>query len=100
MSSAASTPPAHPPVVNPPIDPAVSALQAMFPDFDVMVLQSVLEACGNDQDAAIDMLLGMNDPDFVSSPPPPQAQHEVSPTSLLIMFRMADVCYMVIFSVR
>ncbi|KAF5369828.1 hypothetical protein D9758_001255 [Tetrapyrgos nigripes] len=53
-----------------PIDPRVSALRAMFPDFDDAVLLSVLESVGGNQDRAIDVLLGMNDPDYHSELPP------------------------------
>ncbi|THV03310.1 hypothetical protein K435DRAFT_715708, partial [Dendrothele bispora CBS 962.96] len=42
----------------------------MFPDFDDAVLQSVLESVGGDQDRAIDVLLGMNDPEYHSELPP------------------------------
>ncbi|KAK7470873.1 hypothetical protein VKT23_002289 [Stygiomarasmius scandens] len=55
---------------NGPIDPKVSALRAMFPDFDDAVLISVLDSVGGDQDRAIDVLLGMNDPDYHSELPP------------------------------
>ncbi|TFK83393.1 hypothetical protein K466DRAFT_627808 [Polyporus arcularius HHB13444] len=44
----------------------------MFPDFDVLVLQSVLESVNNDQDRALDILLGMNDPEYVSTQAPAQ----------------------------
>jgi hypothetical protein len=36
--------------------------------------QSVLESVGRDQDRAIDMLLGMNDPNYVSQEPPAPVQ--------------------------
>ncbi|TFK66496.1 hypothetical protein BDN72DRAFT_844275 [Pluteus cervinus] len=47
-----------------PIDPRVSALRAMFPDFDDIVLLSVLESVDWDQDRAINTLLGMSDPNY------------------------------------
>ncbi|QRV94333.1 CUE domain protein [Ceratobasidium sp. AG-Ba] len=46
-------------------DPAIASLHAMFPAFDLLVIQSVLEASGNDKDQAIDSLLSMSDPDYV-----------------------------------
>ncbi|KAI0694977.1 hypothetical protein C8T65DRAFT_710916 [Cerioporus squamosus] len=49
------------------VHPQVEALRAMFPDFDVLVLQSVLESVNYDQERALDILLGMNDPEYVST---------------------------------
>ncbi|KAF7985085.1 hypothetical protein HWV62_8963 [Athelia sp. TMB] len=57
--------------------PEIASLKAMFPDFDVAVLQSVLESCGGNQDRAIDMLLGMSDPDYVSQQPPAPVQTDL-----------------------
>lgn len=54
-----------------PINPAVAELKAIFPDYDEVVLQSVLESAGN-QAAAIEILLGMSDPSYKSEAPPPQ----------------------------
>ncbi|CAE6410970.1 unnamed protein product [Rhizoctonia solani] len=48
-------------------DPAVASLHAMFPDFDLLVIQSVLEATGGDKDQAVDSLLGMSDPEYAQS---------------------------------
>jgi hypothetical protein len=53
----------------------------MFPDFDDTVLQYVLESVRGDQDRAIDTLLGMNDPDYVSAGHP-QAPPVASQTDL------------------
>lgn len=50
-----------------PIDPQIIILQGMFPDFDVSLLQSVLESVGGDPDKAIDILLGMSDPSYKST---------------------------------
>ncbi|KAI0930016.1 hypothetical protein AcV5_006826 [Taiwanofungus camphoratus] len=47
--------------------PQVATLRAMFPDFDGAVLQSVLESVNYDQDRAVDILLGMSDPEYVSA---------------------------------
>ncbi|KAF8517656.1 hypothetical protein JB92DRAFT_3142279 [Gautieria morchelliformis] len=52
---------------EPPADPKVAALLAMFPDFDTSLLQSVLESVAGDQDRAVDVLLGMSDPSYTSS---------------------------------
>ncbi|KAF8520447.1 hypothetical protein BU17DRAFT_65455 [Hysterangium stoloniferum] len=46
-------------------DPKVATLLGMFPDFDISLLQSVLESVGGDQDQAVDVLLGMSDPSYV-----------------------------------
>ncbi|CAE6530827.1 unnamed protein product [Rhizoctonia solani] len=48
-------------------DPAISSLHAMFPDFDLLVIQSVLEATGGDKDQAVDSLLAMSDPEYAQS---------------------------------
>lgn len=48
-------------------DPAISSLHAMFPDFDLLVIQSVLEATGGDKDQAIDSLLAMSDPEYAQA---------------------------------
>lgn len=50
---------------NEPVNPAVAQLKSMFPDFDDIVLQSVLDSVNGDQDAAVDLLLGMSDPSYV-----------------------------------
>ncbi|GBE86293.1 hypothetical protein SCP_0901720 [Sparassis crispa] len=47
--------------------PQIAALRSMFPDFDSLVFQSVLESVNYDQDRAIDVLLGMSDPEYVST---------------------------------
>ncbi|KAH9839169.1 uncharacterized protein C8Q71DRAFT_748265 [Rhodofomes roseus] len=54
--------------------PQVALLRAMFPDFDAVILQSVLESVDYDQDRAIDVLLGMSDPNYVSSATQEQPQ--------------------------
>jgi len=62
-------------------NPQVAALRAMFPDFDNTVLHSVLDSVDGSEDRAIDLLLGMSDPDFVSSPqaaPPPPVSNDTS----------------------
>lgn len=50
-----------------PPNPAIAGLKAMFPDFDDIVLQSVLDSVNGNQDAAVDVLLGMSDPSYVST---------------------------------
>lgn len=79
-----STPPLPPRTLeeNQLLDPQTASLHAIFPDFDPTVLyvhatrrhgrlisfistrQSVLHSVGGNQDRAVDMLLGMSDPDF------------------------------------
>ncbi|KAI0663387.1 hypothetical protein C8Q70DRAFT_906392 [Cubamyces menziesii] len=49
------------------VSPQVASLRAMFPDFDVAVLQSVLDSVNGDQERALDILLGMSDPEYVST---------------------------------
>jgi hypothetical protein len=43
---------------------------------------SVLQSVNGDQDLAIDTLLGMSDPDYVSQPVPPPVQREPTQTDL------------------
>ncbi|KAF5321384.1 hypothetical protein D9619_001527 [Psilocybe cf. subviscida] len=50
-------------------DPRIIALRGMFPDYDDLILQSVLDSAGGNQDRAIDILLGMSDPDYRSEAP-------------------------------
>ena len=50
-------------------DPAIASLHAMFPDFDLLVIQSVLEATGGDKDQAVDSLLSMSDPEYAQAQP-------------------------------
>ncbi|THH17883.1 hypothetical protein EW146_g3021 [Bondarzewia mesenterica] len=57
-------------------NPQIASLHAIFPDFDAALLQSVLESVGADQDRAVDVLLGMSDPDYV-----PAAQEQAAPRS-------------------
>jgi hypothetical protein len=63
-----------------PVNPAIAPLKAMFPDFDDAVLQSVLDSVNGDQDAAVDVLLGMSDPGYVST-----QHHEVCVPQVKIM---------------
>ncbi|KAG5639456.1 hypothetical protein H0H81_001578 [Sphagnurus paluster] len=55
---------------QPNADPRISGLRAMFPDYDDLVLQSVFESVGGDQDRALDALLGMSDPEYKPEPAP------------------------------
>jgi len=73
-------PPVAPVVPSqPPQDPQVASLQTIFPDFDIVVLQSVLESVGGNQDRAVDTLLGMSDPNYVPQehPVPIQSQTDL-----------------------
>ena len=63
----AQAPQAHLAQPPAPVNPATVPLKAMFPDFDNAVLQSVLESVYGNQDAAVDLLLGMSDPSYVST---------------------------------
>lgn len=74
-----SLPQRHPDVD---VDPRIASLHAMFPDFDDSLLSSVLQSVNGDQDLAIDTLLGMSDPDYVSQPVPPPVQREPTQTDL------------------
>ncbi|KAL1760516.1 hypothetical protein FB107DRAFT_256041 [Schizophyllum commune] len=67
---------------EPPADPRVAALKAMFPDFDDQILLSVLDSVSGNQDRAIDMLLGMSDPEYKATAVPeapsrPQTQEDL-----------------------
>ena len=69
--SAESRPVIQPPGRNdlngsPVTDPRIASLAAMFPDFDLTILSDVLDTCNGDQDRAIEILLGMNDPSYNS----------------------------------
>ncbi|PPQ84587.1 hypothetical protein CVT25_015790 [Psilocybe cyanescens] len=66
------------------VGPRVVALRAMFPDYDDLILQSVLDSAAGNQDRAIDILLGMSDPDFQSETPQqqPAPQPVLSQTDL------------------
>ncbi|KAF9653979.1 hypothetical protein BDM02DRAFT_3265126 [Thelephora ganbajun] len=46
------------------INPQVTDLQAIFPDFEPIILQSVLDSVNGNQEKAIDKLLGMSDPEY------------------------------------
>lgn len=83
-------------------DPAIAPLKAMFPDFDDTVLyvtftqyslrhglilintrsHSVLESVNGSQDAAVDILLGMSDPTYVSTHHETPSQPAVANPSL------------------
>ncbi|KAL9711537.1 hypothetical protein Ac2012v2_004608 [Leucoagaricus gongylophorus] len=67
---------------NEPRDPQVASLRSIFPDYDEAILQSVLESVDGDQDRAIDLLLGMNDPDFRSEAMPPTQQPQMAQEEL------------------
>lgn len=55
-------------------DSPAAHLMGIFPDFDEAVIISVLESVNNDQDRALDVLLGMNDPTYVPATPPSTIQ--------------------------
>ncbi|KAF8893585.1 hypothetical protein BD779DRAFT_1507041 [Infundibulicybe gibba] len=76
-------PAATTPAPNESPNPQLTALRAMFPDFDDLLLESVLHRRGN-QDRAIDTLLGMSDPEYKSEAPPVAAAitPELSQTEL------------------
>jgi len=58
--------------------PQITVLRGMFPDFDRTVLQSVLESVDYDQDRAIDVLLGMSDPEYISTQAPAAPEHDLA----------------------
>ncbi|KAG1736036.1 hypothetical protein EDB19DRAFT_1723340 [Suillus lakei] len=81
ITQAEDTPtlPQRPPDAD--VDPRIASLHAMFPDFDDSLLSSVLQSVNGDQDMAIDTLLGMSDPDYVSQPLPlPEQREPTGPT--------------------
>ncbi|KIK69291.1 hypothetical protein GYMLUDRAFT_35360 [Collybiopsis luxurians FD-317 M1] len=57
-------------------DPKLSTLQGMFPDFDESLLQSVLGSVGGNTDRAIDVLLGMSDPEYHSDARPQEQEEQ------------------------
>ena len=62
----------------------LASLHAIFPDFDAEMLQSVLESVGGDQDRAVDTLLGMSDPEHVSTSGPEAQTHPQQVRSIAI----------------
>lgn len=58
-----------PPAVqnDPPVDPHIASLVAIFPTFDHDLLRDVLNECNNNEEQAVDVLLGMSDPNHVPS---------------------------------
>ncbi|KAF8915610.1 hypothetical protein CPB85DRAFT_1293842 [Mucidula mucida] len=54
----------------------------MFPDFDDMLLSSVLDSVHGNQDRAVDALLGMSDPEYKSEAPPVQAERPMTQEEL------------------
>ncbi|TFK25186.1 hypothetical protein FA15DRAFT_668717 [Coprinopsis marcescibilis] len=56
-----------------PLAKAIAPLKAMFPDYDDLILQSVFQSANGNQDAAVDILLGMSDPNYKSEVPPQPA---------------------------
>ncbi|KXN90972.1 hypothetical protein AN958_03039 [Leucoagaricus sp. SymC.cos] len=67
---------------NEPRDPQVASLKVIFPDFDDTILQTILESVDGDQDRAVDVLLGMSDPNFKSEAPPPVQQPQMTQEEL------------------
>ncbi|THH28590.1 hypothetical protein EUX98_g5590 [Antrodiella citrinella] len=64
----------------------IANLKAMFPDFDSGVMLSVLESVNHDQDRAIDVLLGMSDPNYVTAQPAqPPTEEPTDPASALLL---------------
>ncbi|KAG6813138.1 hypothetical protein H0H92_013762 [Tricholoma furcatifolium] len=72
VASAVATP-TPPPPESRPKDPRIAALHAMFPDYDDLILYSVLDSVGGDEARAIDALLGMSDPEYKPEPVPAAA---------------------------
>ena len=65
------TPEAPPPAATEtPVNPRLGSLPSIFPDFDPAVLESVLDSVHGDEERAADILLGMSDPDYVSTVQP------------------------------
>ncbi|KAG1715771.1 hypothetical protein ID866_1395 [Astraeus odoratus] len=58
-------------------DPRIANLKGMFPDFDDAVILSVLESVNHDEERALDVLLGMNDPTYTSAAAAPPSAHSV-----------------------
>ncbi|KAJ2926745.1 hypothetical protein H1R20_g10342, partial [Candolleomyces eurysporus] len=65
-------------------DPRVAELKAMFPDYDDAVLLTILESANGNQESALEILLGMSDPNykpdpnaFAAPPAPTMTQEEL-----------------------
>jgi hypothetical protein len=50
-----------------PVDGRIAGLVAIFPTFDHDLLRDVLNECNNNEEQAVDVLLGMSDPNHVPS---------------------------------
>lgn len=50
---------------GPPPDPRIASLLAIFPTFDHAILADVLDSCNGNEEQAVDILLGMTDPEHV-----------------------------------
>jgi CUE domain len=57
-------------------DPRIVPLLAIFPTFDHAILADVLDSCNGNEEKAVDILLGMTDPDHI---PQTNVQDIVSP---------------------
>ncbi|RXW25028.1 hypothetical protein EST38_g843 [Candolleomyces aberdarensis] len=63
-------------------DPRVAELKAMFPDYDDAVLLTILESANGNQESALEILLGMSDPNYrpdpnaFAAPPAPMMTQE------------------------
>lgn len=77
-SPAPRTVPTESPIASPPavpapvrndaaVDPQIASLVAIFPNFDHDLLRDVLNECNGNEDQAVDILLGMSDPNHVPS---------------------------------
>jgi len=54
-------------VTAPVVDPRIASLVAIFPTFDHDLLRDVLDECNNNEEHAVDILLGVSDPNHVPS---------------------------------
>lgn len=50
-----------------PVDPKIASLAAIFPAFDQDLLRDILNECNGNEEQAVDVLLGMSDPNHVPS---------------------------------
>lgn len=57
----------------------VRILKEAFPDTDIEVIEAILEIQGNSVDSAFEVLLGMSDPNYKSTPIPPPQEEETTP---------------------
>ena len=70
-------------------DPRIVPLLTIFPTFDHAILADVLDSCNGNEEKAVDILLGMTDPDHI---PQTNLQDIVSPWVARDLLRLLMHC--------